>query len=200
MAFKKNIIIISTLVLVAGISLAIFFLYKQNTDFQTVDCFDYYKFGANFFDHAIPEKESYTAGDNVTFFYTLTNPTDMSLTDAIVRVQVLYSGDNLDRFEGDDIIDEFFVVKNVNLNPGDSYNGEFEWQIPKEIISGTYLANFYLASEDKFNMAGLDFIPNVIGAGTKFEVESDYRNLMRFDKNATYVNGEQYKFRSFPPT
>jgi hypothetical protein len=200
MTSKKNILIILIIVLVAGISLAAYFLYKQNVEFQSVNCFDYYKFGDNFFTNVVPEKESYTAGDNVTFFYTVTNPTNMPLTDAAVRVQVLYAGKNLDRQEGDDMIDELFVVKNVNLNPGDSYSGEFDWQIPKDINSGTYLANFYLSSEDKFNMAGLGFIPNVIGAGTKFDVISDGKNLMRFDRNSTYINNEQYKIRALPPT
>lgn len=169
-------------------------------EFQSVDCFDYYKFGDNFFTYAVPEKESYTAGDNVTFFYTISNPMEIPITDTAIRVQVLYSGENLDRLEGDDLIDEFFAIKNINLNPGDTYSGEFVWKIPEEIKSGTYLANFYLASEDKFNLAGLSFIPNVLGAGTKFDVSSSYENLLRFDRNATYVNDEQYKFRAFPPT
>lgn len=197
MISKKYIV---ALVLIVAIALMVYFFYTPEVEFQAVDCFDYYKFGDNFFTQAVPEKESYIAGDNVTFFYTISNPTEMPLTDAAIRVQVLYSGENLDRQEGDDMIDELFVVKNINLNPGDSYTGEFDWQIPKYTKSGTYLANFYLSSEDKFNMAGLGFIPNVIGAGTKFDVTSNYTDLMRFDRNATYVNGNQYKFRSFPPT
>lgn len=197
---SKKYILALALVLIVAISLTIYFLYKSRIEFQSVDCFNYYKFGDNFFTHVVPEKESYTAGDNITFFYTISNPTEMPLTDAAIRVQVLYSGENLDRQEGDDMIDEFFVVKNVNLNPGDSYNEEFDWKIPEDIKSGTYLANFYLSSEEKFNMAGLSFIPNVIGAGTKFDVASSDENLMRFDRNSTYVNEQQYKFRSFPPT
>jgi hypothetical protein len=176
-----------------------FFFYNQKSkvEFKSVECMNYYKFGDNFISYASAEKKSYNSSNNVTFFYTLSNPTNIPLTNAAIRVQIFYNGIGSEKEQGDDMIDEFFAVKDINLNPGDNYSGEFDWTVPTKIKSGKYFANFYLISENKVNMAGLSFVPNIIGAGTKFDVVSNNDNMIFFDRNSTYLNQNQYQFRSF---
>lgn len=186
-------------IIVFGIILSLYFFLKPKAEFEPVECFDYYKFGANFLSYSAAEKESYNAGDNATFFYTINNPMKIPITNLIVRVQMFYEGNETDRLEGNDLIDELVVLENVNLNPGDSYSGEFDWKIPKNMKSGTYLANFYLSSEYMFNLDGLSFLSNFGGSVSSFNVISDNENMIKFDRNSVYVNGTQYKFRLFAP-
>jgi hypothetical protein len=183
--------------------LSVLFVYllasSKRVSFEEVNCFDYYLFGESFILDAIPEKQSYGAGENVTFYYKIFNPMEIPLTHASLRVQIAYKGNAWDRPEGDDIIDEFFAVKNLNLKPKDVYEGEFEWQVPAGIKSGIYVANLYLIAEDKFNLAGISFLSNVVGYSVEFSVRGE-NSMVRLNRSKIEINGNPYLFRAAKQT
>jgi hypothetical protein len=180
------------------IVLAFYLIPKPQPAFTEISCFTYYHFTSNYFENVRSEKISFNSGENATFFYTVKNPYKAPITDASIRVQILYNGNDVARAEGDDIVDEFFVVKNLNLLLGDSYSGEFSWSIPAEIKPGTYKANFFLISEDKIYLSGASFIQKVPGVSVTFIVKSDGDEFLHFVRANSLLNNAKYTFEGLP--
>ena len=168
---------------------------------EDVDCFQYYKFGGIEFNELYPEKVSYSPGDKVKVSYELNNLLGHPVVHGEVKAQVLYRGlKDIDRTEGDDIIDEFFVVRDLNLKANDTYSDEFEWLVPKNAKSGVYVVNLYFLVKDKFSLSGLSFMTSVPGRTTTFEVVNPNGYRISFDKNNTFINDKRYLFRASTPS
>jgi len=200
---KKYFVLI--VIVVSALAVFILFNFQQPSiskiSFTQENCFDYYKFGTPFFTSTNQDKEFYNAGDTITFFYSFKNSMDFPLDRAAVRVQIFYRGlSDIDRHEGDDLIDQFYVVRDLSMKPGDVYSNQFDWKIPSNANPGVYVANFYLVNDYKYNLAGLSFLPNSPGSSTLFNVNSPSSGMFYFDKTNTYVNNVKYKFRASPPT
>lgn len=180
----------------------IIFLLLQSISFAADDlkCEDFYKYDSIEFE-LYPEKVVYNAGDEATLHYSLQNLYNVPIIDGGVKAIILYRGkSNADREEGDDIIDQFYVKKGINLNVNDKFEGEFKWKIPSKAMEGFYVVNLYLLGGEKFDLAGLPFMTEVPAIMATFEVKNDKPITLIFDKKATYLNNELYQFRAFFPT
>lgn len=168
---------------------------------ESVNCFDYYKFGvAGVFDNLHTEKGTYSPGDNAYISYDLVSKMDAPIVEGLVRIQIFYN----DPKNGEELIEEFIAQNDLSLKKGDKIPYEFTWNIPKGADSGEYLVKAYLISGDMFNLLGLSFLPygppGVPGEETKFRViNNDKVSSMHLDKSKTTLNGVQYSFGDFSP-
>ena len=172
-----------------------------NAEFVPGDCFAHYNFQNGLvFENFHTDKATYNPGDTIIVSYTTTSYMQAPIVQGSVKAQILFSDSTTGT---QNIIDEFFVLRDVNLQIGDSLSKEFRWSIPTDAKPGKYLVNLYFIVADRFNLAGINFIFTIPGKQTNFEVTqadeapSQYSNVY-FDQAATLVNNELYPFIGFP--
>ncbi|MEA3343592.1 MAG: hypothetical protein U9Q92_05470 [archaeon] len=162
---------------------------------EDIDCFQYYDFqNGLLFDDLRAEKVSYTPGDEVIVSYYLLNRMESPIVEGFVRAQIFYN----DPEEGDQMIDEFFVSKDISMESQDEIEQEFRWTVPAGAKSGEYFIKTYFLVGDFFNLAGLSFLPygppGVPGEQTTFNVENPVVSRLYFSKENTYINDGKYEF------
>ena len=163
---------------------------------EDINCFDYYKFGTGLsFGNLMTEKAYYSPGDLVNVSYSLLCQTDVPIVEGSVWVQIFYE----DVVEGEQMIDEFPVSKDISMQYGDELPQEFTWKISLGAKPGKYSVKTYFIVGYYFNLAGLTILPygppGVPGELTYFEVlPQDHTSRIFFSKNATTVNEEPYEF------
>ncbi|MEM7817002.1 MAG: hypothetical protein QXZ20_03755, partial [Candidatus Aenigmatarchaeota archaeon] len=159
--------------LIIIIIIQLIFITKMGFSLETIDCFQYYKYGYNpdldeggvKFEFFSPEKISYNAGDYVYVDYRIKNTFGIPIVHGNLKVLVLYRGiENIDRIEDDDIIDDFYVLEDLYLFENYTYSGSFKWKIPENAKEGIYVINAYFMEKKKFNIAGLNFHTSIPGA------------------------------------
>lgn len=158
---------------------------------QEADCFSYYKFQDGLrFENFHADKNSYTAGNDVVVGYTLKSYMEAPIVQGSVKAQILY---------GDNIVDEFFVAKDINMKLGDTIKQEFKWAIPTDAKPGNYVIKVYFIVADRFNLAGINFISSLPGEQTIFSVvnPSSYSRVY-FDQSSVFVNDNAYSSSGFP--
>ncbi|MEM2918202.1 MAG: hypothetical protein QXY62_01715 [Candidatus Altiarchaeota archaeon] len=161
----------------------------------------YYKFQEGIrFEDFHPEKIAYAPGEEVILSYVLQNRMDIPIVEGKIRVQVLYDDAN----EREQIVDEFFFKKEINLMPGDIVEQEIKWSIPKNAKEGRYRVKIYFIVGEMFNLAGLSFIPyggigpGVPGYSTYFDVKNPSKqSRIYFSKEETKVNNAKYDFSAY---
>ncbi len=165
---------------------------------KDIDCFSRYHFSDSYFRAFWTDRTAYNAGDNVTINVQLQNTNDYPMPELNLRAYVSYVGKTFaDRPEGNDMVDEFWIARDVNLLPGNISNHSFVWSIPRDAESGVYLVSLYLNSVDQFNLGGLSFYPEIAGKILVFEVNnSGGGSRIYFDKNSVHVGNQQYHFRA----
>lgn len=164
----------------------------------TSNCFDYYHFGSVQAD--LPtDRATAAAGTTLTFKGEVVNSNSYPIVDGALYVKIFRVSTAEKNTAGPDVVDQFFVQKDINL-PGQGKKPlEFTWQIPATTPSGNYeLATFFVTAE-KFNLLGLSFTDDVIGNITYFSVTSKQNKVVQFDKAAVTVNNQPYHFAAFPP-
>ena len=167
---------------------------------EQTDCFQYYKFQNGIvFDSLNPEKIYYKPGEDVIISYNLISKMESPVVEGKVRAQIFYNHPE----EGEIMIDEFFVAKDINIMYNEIIPQEFRWKVPKYAENGEYIVKLYFISGDMFNLAGLSFLaygpPGVPGEQTTFYVENSNESTIYFSKKETYINEEKYFFGSFSP-
>jgi len=140
---------------------------------EEADCFEYYKFQDGLvFDDLHSDKYLYPVGEDVIFSYNIINRMDSPVVEGKVRYQIFYD----DSREGEQIIDESFASKDINLMPGDNTAQTITWGVPVTAKPGRYILKVYFISGKYFNLAGLSFNPygppGVPGAMATFEVSN----------------------------
>jgi len=91
---------------------------------EEADCFEYYKFQDGLvFDDLHSDKYLYPVGEDVIFSYNIINRMDSPVVEGKVRYQIFYD----DSREGEQIIDESFASKDINLMPGDNTAQTITW-------------------------------------------------------------------------
>jgi len=166
------------------------------------NCFDYYKFGSV----QIPINPvllSTIPGTNMTFSGVITNENDYPVVDGSVYVKIFKIREGEVKSEnGHDVVDQFFVKKNVVIAANESIPIEFDWVIPAWSESGTYQAATFFVTSDKYNLLGLSFTDDVVGNTASFDVVADGSAIKyaAFDKDSVVINGFPYAFAAYPPS
>ena len=162
---------------------------------EDVDCFKYYEFQTGLiFDDLMTEKVSYSPGDDVDVSYNLFSQMESPIVEGSVRVQIFYN----DPVRGEQMIDEFFTGRDINLRHKDVVGKKFTWTVPKGAKAGEYTIKTYFVVGGFFNLAGLSMLPygppGVPGDMTSFTVGSSTTSRIYFSKGDTYVNNKKYEF------
>ncbi|MCA9365099.1 MAG: hypothetical protein KC736_04355, partial [Candidatus Moranbacteria bacterium] len=162
---------------------------------QIVDCFDYYHFQSVQFGIGT-DRGVYAPGDVVTFSGSVTNQNIHPIVDGYVFTRI--SRERTDyQTMGHDIVDEVFIAEDVALAPLGSSDVSFSWNVPENLPSGDYRADYFFSVGKKFNLSGLPFTNEIVGGSAFFSVEnvSDENGsgaFVSFDRGATTVNSQKY--------
>ncbi|MEW6328561.1 MAG: hypothetical protein AB1468_00440 [Candidatus Micrarchaeota archaeon] len=157
------------------------------------DCGVYHNLFSVSFNNLYVEKFVYSPGETVRGAFDAQSRISHPLVDGRVRVQALYQPDYIRPLHGPDIVDEFFLEKEVNMRANDSEHFEFEWKLPARARPGVYkLALFFYMGP--FQVGGASFIPNMQGGLTMFEVRDTGEGWeqVRFERGKIDVSGRQY--------
>lgn len=161
-------------------------------------CFDYYTFGSVQAD-VRPSVLSALAGTPITFSGFLHNDNPYPLVEGSLYVKVFRVSGATKNANGPAVVDQFFVLDDIRIQPGDSIPIKFIWNVPAYAESGEYeLATFFTTSR-KFNLLGLSFTDDVIGNKAHFSVKSEAKGGVSFDKQNVQINKKPYFFAAFPP-
>ena len=157
---------------------------------QGVNCFDYYKFQSVQV-NVNPTATTYKSGEKVKFVGNIVNENNQPIVNGEVFVRVARKNEKHPE-DWDNIVDEFFALKNVTLKANESKPVEFSWNIPTGTTAGDYQANYFFVVGKKFNLGGLSFSNEVIIGSSNFTVKSDNTSYVQFDRSQTQVDGQKY--------
>lgn len=181
---------------------AVFFLLfspsisKSQTDGAEESCFDYYKFQSVTIDlHT--DKSAYKAGEGAKFVGSVTNTNSYPLVGGslILRVSKFDPRSNV----GNDIIDEWTAIDDINLLAGEKKSVEIPYQLSSGLSTGTYVLTSYFVTQGKFNLAGLSFSDDIHGGYANFSVEGKSEKTVKFDRNGVKINNEPYRIFGLIP-
>ncbi len=169
-----------------------------SSGFEPANCFDYYEFqNGILFDNLHVDKASYAAGDEVIVSYNLISKMKAPIVEGLVRVQIFYDHPT----QGEQMLDEFYAARNINLFENDMLPEEHKWTLPKDAKPGEYVVKTYFIVDETFNLAGISFLPygppGVPGAQTKFTVAGAGGSMIYFDKGKVFINDRQYIFGQY---
>lgn len=164
----------------------------------TVPCFDYYSFGsvqANL----ITSVATAVTGTDLYFTGTLSNSNDYPVVDGTLYVKIFKGQDSENDGNGPDVVDQYAALTNLSIPANGTIPVSFTWSIPSNAVTGQYeLATFFVTSE-RFNLHGLSFTDDIVGAAVPFYVDGERADYVAFDKTSVTVDGEKYFFASAPP-
>ena len=161
-------------------------------------CFDYYRFGS------VPvvmqsENGHIAQGGTLHLTGSIENQNNYPVDDVAVYAKVFYKK-NFDKNSfGPDIIDMFTVVSHISLKAGEHKTLSYDWPVPANLQPGNYQVASYVASHDRFNLAGLTFSNDITGNLFNFAVVGQDVGSVRFDNTRTVFNGVGYHAAIFPP-
>ena len=159
---------------------------------------DYYKFGSVKVDIQ-SERAYYAPGDKIRFSGTVANANFYPIINGEVYARIFQENETNAQENGDYVIDEFFVLENINLMPNEKKNINFNWNIPPSAFKGNYKLASFFTVDKKYNLSGLSFTSNVHANFCTFEIKGNNQNRIVFDRNSAKFNNEQYLFRSYIP-
>ncbi len=158
------------------------------------NCFDLYKFGSVEVNLTAPTLTT-TGGTQFNAKAHIENHNAYPVVDGSVYVKIFRLQDSASarRNDGDNVVDQFYAAKNINLGAHASLDKAFTWKVPTYAMSGDYRIVSYFLSADKFNLMGLPFTDDVHGGPLDFKV-SGVKGGITLDKNTVTVNGSPYSF------
>jgi len=169
-----------------------------NIEATGVDCFDYYDFGSVGFELLRADKLRYSAGDTAHFITTIKNNNPYPLVEGGVLAQVYWLNTESGGTQGDNLIDEFWVMEGLTLDKNQGYPLAFSWKIPKRAVDGYYYVALFFQVKKSFNMSGLPFINNVYGGSAGFTIENGLEKApFYFDRNTVRLQGAEQMLRNF---
>ncbi len=187
--FKKflGVIFFSTFLLLISISVS-----AQNSTLEPVDCFSpgLYQFQSVQVSVG-PEKDTYSAGDNINFVGSVVNENEYPVVDGTVFVRI--SKDNKNYItEGYNVVDEIIATSSFSIDASLSLPVNFSWSIPKGIESGDYSADYFFSVGNKFNLGGLPFTNEIVVGSAEFKIIGTKNSEFTLDRAGTEVNDEEY--------
>jgi len=94
------------------------------------------------------------------------------------------------------ILDEFTVVKDVNLNSGDEYNVSYSYLLPINSPSGQYKIYFYAVEQNKFNLSGLLYASDIAVSKISFDVNGNNPDHVYLDQTQIKINKTPYNVKN----
>lgn len=169
-----------------------------NTDATGVDCFDYYDWGSIEFVFLHADQHRYNAGDTVNFSTTIKNHNPYPIVEGGIYAQVYWINEESGSAQGDNLIEEFWVMEDLTLDKNQEYPLAFNWEIPEKAPNGHYYVALFHQVKKSFNLSGLPFVSNVYGGSASFEVENGQQKAdFYFDRNTVRLQGEHQMLRNF---
>ncbi len=188
-------------VIVWSIAAFILLIGMASAELEKVNPFLHYKFGVGVhISELFTDKNSYKPGNNVIISHTLLNKMESPIAEGKVRLQIFYN----DEKYGEQMIDDFFSVANLNILTDGKNSDEYFYKLPSNAPNGKYSVKMYVQSDDYFNLAGLSFLPyGPPGAAAKitsFKVENpNSDSTLMFDKENTLLNSKPYDYLGIHP-
>lgn len=161
-------------------------------------CFDYYRFGSVAVS-ATSETIRVAQGAQLPLQVAATNENAYPVDDATVYGKIFYKKNFNKNSYGPDVIDWFVVADHVNLKAGETKSFSYTWNVPSKLLPGDYQVATYVASHDRFNLAGLTFTNDVVGNLFNFSVIGTNTGYVRFNNTLTTINGKDFHAAAFPP-
>ena len=159
-------------------------------DINNVNCSDYYKFQSVQVSLGT-EKDYYKPGETVHVVGEIVNKNNQPITNGNVFVRVSQKNGNYIE-EGNFIVDEFIAIKDISLQSNESIPASFDWKIPDSAPSSEYIFNYFFSVGKKFNLGGLPFSNEIIIGKATFDVVTDQKAFISFNRSATKVNNQKY--------
>jgi hypothetical protein len=165
---------------------------------NTVNCFDYYKFGSVQAEFSALIKTA-VAGTPITFSGQVHNANSYPIVQGKLIIKIFKaSATGAKDINGPDIVDEFTALTDATIAANGSVPLTFDWKIPAHLESGNYKAVAFFTVADKFNLLGLTFTDDIIGNSANFTVAGS-KEVVRFNKSEVTINGNSYYFAAYPP-
>jgi hypothetical protein len=170
---------------------------NNNPGSSGTNCFDYYKFQSVTlsFDE---DNDLFGPGETIHFFGNIVNSNDYPIANGLVFARISRVSDRYIT-DGNNIVDEIIAIDNVNLKAKEVKEASFDWNAPKELVSGEYRIDFFFSVGKKFNLGGLPFTNEVVAGFDTFTINSDDVDYVYFDRAGTKVNGKKYNHMSSWP-
>lgn len=97
------------------------------------------------------------------------------------------------------IADRFFAdTKSININAGESSQGQFAWKVPAFALPGLYSAQVYFVTSNQFYLGGVGFIDGFPAGETVFSVNGENKSYVSLDEASLVINKQAYSSRSIP--
>jgi hypothetical protein len=166
---------------------------------NTVNCFDYYRFGSVQVDLSATLEQT-VPGVPLTFSGQLKNENPYPVVNGSVYVKIFKVGeDNFEHRNGYPLVAFFEAGKDLQLSASSTKQFTFDWQVPQSLAGGDYEAAFFFVTDHRFNLLGLTFTDDVTGNKASFHVTTENEDQVVFDKHAVTLNDDSYSFAAFPP-
>lgn len=138
-----------------------------------------------------PEKQSYAAGDAITFTGDIVNQNSYPVVDGNVFVRISKVNPNY-MSDGHNTVAELTALSSVAVDADTSLPVKFTWAAPKDLGAGDYRADYFFSVGNKFNLGGLPFTNEIIVGFANFKITNTVNTQFVLDRMNTKVNGEKY--------
>jgi len=167
---------------------------EQTEQTNVSSCFDHYSFGsvqAKLF----TEIKDAISGSDLAINIEITNDNPYPVVDGAIFLKVYRELDDLSKrtIDGDDLIDQFWAVRDISLKAGEQKEYAIKWEIPAYIRDGNYHIDSYVVASDRYNLSGLTFTDDVSGSKTFINISGSEEGVY-FDKSSVTKNGESHQF------
>ena len=163
---------------------------------NTVNCFDYYKFGSVQTDISI-STTTVKAGDTILFTGTVRSENDYPIVGGQLYVKINKTSTDSKNLSGFDTIDQFVVIKNISIPTKGHIPVSFSWKVPEYSEGGEYSLVSYFIVDNKFNLLGLSFTDDIVGSMFNFDIISNNKKVY-LDKTNIKINGYDFRTDIFP--
>jgi len=193
MIYARRLLIIAVFLLAPSFALAAASL-TDNTA-NIIDCFQYYNFGSVAM-NINPENQAYSSGETISFKGTVENKNNFPIVSGEIFAKVFRrDSKGAGAPNGEHEIAQFYGVKDLNIDGNKTKNVEFNFTLPKEVVSGEYMVQFFFTVGEKYNLSGLTFHNSIPGSLSSFFVKSTAKDPIYFDKDNIKINGTAYGLR-----
>lgn len=167
-------------------------------DSKLQSCFDYYRFGS--VPITITSRTTQIAqGGVLAMNISVKNENAYPIPNVAVYVKVFYKKDFKKSSFGPDVIDFIKVADHITLTAGEQKTITYSYAIAPQTEPGNYQIAGYVNASERYNLAGLTFTNDIVGALFNYSVIGESLGSARFDNTKTIVDGIGYHAAIFSP-